>query len=96
MQENDTDAVIFCGVDEVTEIAYLSLQEAGLALSAVVDTKTDCVNFLGRKVQTLDAWQMVNDQPIVLTSLKNSESLRHGLLERGVAEERIFSPIGNR
>ena len=95
LQEDDTDAVIFCGVDEVTEIAYLSLQEAGLELSAVIDEKTDSADFLGRKVQALVAWQTTGDLPVVLTSLKRSARLRQALMGQGVAKERIFSPIGN-
>lgn len=90
-----SDAVIFCGVDEVTEIAYLSLQEAGLTLDCVVDAANGGTMFIGRNVQPLDAWHPVDGLPVVLTSLKRSEALRQGLLLRGVAPERVFSPAEN-
>ncbi len=94
LQKDGTNSVIFCGVDEVAEIASLSLQEVGLALSAVIDTPVVRTDFLGSTVQVLESWQVVDDLPIVLTSLKRSDSLRQKLLEHGVAEERVFAPRG--
>jgi Mn-dependent DtxR family transcriptional regulator len=95
LKENGTDAVIFCGVDEVAEIASLSLQEASLALSVVIDSKVNKTDFLGRNVQVIESWQSINDLPIVLTSLKRSRALRQELQEKGVAEGRVFAPKGS-
>ena len=49
--------VIFCGVDEVAEIAYLSLREAGLVLSAVYDDVVVGQEFFGLKISPLDGWR---------------------------------------
>lgn len=93
LKEAGVKTVVFCGVDDATEIAYLSLQEAGLELAAVIDVAVDRGEFLGRKVQTLDAWQSDDVLPVVLTSLKRSGLLRQGLMVRGVSDERVFSPM---
>ena len=37
LAERGVTRVSFCGVDEVAEIAWLSLQEAGVALDKVLD-----------------------------------------------------------
>ena len=95
LQENGTDAVIFCGVDEVAEIAYLSLQEAGLELVDVIDAQEGKCEFMGRTVLSVDDWQPEDGLPIVLTSLKRSELLRHKLMARGVADSQLFTPVGN-
>ncbi len=95
LKDNGTTAIIFCGIDEVTEIAFLSLQEAGLELAAVIDMDGGKAEFIGRKVQSLCDWQPVDKLPVVLTSLKRSGSLRQGLLEHGITEEQVFSPAGN-
>lgn len=95
LKDSGTVAVIFCGIDEVAEIAFLSLQEAGLDLTAVIDERADRPEFLGRKVQALCEWLPVDNLPVVLTSLKRSGPLRQGLIEHGIPEKQIFSLEGN-
>jgi len=92
LQGNGADAVVFCGVDEVAEIAYLSLQEAGLRLAEVIDEQVGKGVFMGCTVQPVDTWQPVVILPVILTSLKRSELLRQKLEEHGVAIGTIFAP----
>jgi len=84
--------VIFCGVDEVAEIAYLSLREAGLVLSAVYDDVVVGQEFFGLKISPLDGWEGGSDIPVVLTSLKRSDPLRDALRTLGVTTYSIASP----
>ena len=88
--------VIFCGVDEVAEIAYLSLQETGLVLSAVYDDVAIGQEFFGLKISPLDVWEGVSDIPVVLTTLKRSDPLRGALRTLGVTtySNASFKPIG--
>ncbi|MDH3998247.1 MAG: winged helix-turn-helix transcriptional regulator [Desulfuromonadales bacterium] len=80
--------VVFCGVDEVAEIAYLSLQEVGLNLCAVVDEADQAETFFGCPVQAVDS--LADSEPlVVLTSLKRRQALRDKLAAAGVAAERI-------
>lgn len=83
----------FCGVDEFTEIAYLSLCDAGLALSAVYDNEQAGVNFLGRTVQDFHNGMALTTAPIVITSLRHAESYRDDLLRAGVAVHHIHGPL---
>ena len=76
--------VAFCGVDEVAEIAYLSLQEIGLELDLVMDTVAVGVRFFERPVVTPAKALLSGSYTIVITSLKRGEALREELLRLGV------------
>jgi len=85
-------SVVFCGVDEVAEIAWLSLQESGLKLSAVMDDECAGAKFMGREVMPL-AHGVLDGHPwIVVTSLKRSAQIRVRLLSLGARDEMILVP----
>ena len=86
--------VAFCGVDEVAEIAYLSLQETQLELVLVMDSDHDGARFFNLQVQPLTAVSGMA-VPVVLTSLKRAEQLRQELVRVGMAEQRIHAVSGN-
>lgn len=84
--------VVFCGVDEVAEIAWLSLQEAGLELAGVLDDGNPVGLFMGRHVSELQAETLDAGRLYVITSLKRAELLRGKLLMLGVAPAAILTP----
>lgn len=90
LEECGERAVVFCGVDEVAEVAYLSLQETGLKLVAVMDD-TRCGEFFFG-VPILALAEMVRDirGPVVISSLKQRDELAQALHDFGVANDRIF------
>ena len=83
--------VTFCGLDDLTEIAYLSLQEAGLELEQVIDTVPGG-RFLDLEVVPIEKGAKAAGGPIVITSLQRAEELKQKLLELGVEEEKILGP----
>ena len=83
--------VTFCGLDDLTEIAYLSLQEAGLELEQVIDNVSGG-SFLNLEVVSLEEGVKAASGPIVITSLQRAEDLKRKLQELGVKEERILGP----
>jgi len=78
--------VVFCGVDEVAEIAYLSLMETSIKLAEVVDDISSGI-FFGKTVMPI---KHVSGKPVVITSLKRRDHLKEQLLLRGFAQENIF------
>lgn len=80
--------IVFCGVDEMAEIAYLSLQETRLQLVLVMDQGEPAGEFFGRKVQPIDS-RLV--RPVIITSLKRRESLREELFHAGIARNLVFT-----
>uniref|UniRef100_A0A831XFY9 Winged helix-turn-helix transcriptional regulator n=1 Tax=Geobacter metallireducens TaxID=28232 RepID=A0A831XFY9_GEOME len=81
--------VVFCGVDEVAEIAYLSLREAGLELTAVMDDEAAGREFFGRPIVSLREGIAAGNVSIVITSLKRREKLREQLESVGVGGGRV-------
>jgi DNA-binding MarR family transcriptional regulator len=84
--------VVFCGVDEVAEIAYLSLKETALELVAVLDDVKAGTDFFQKKVLAPSEWRGSKGSVVVLTSLKRREQLTRLLLERGIAATTIQGP----
>jgi DNA-binding MarR family transcriptional regulator len=81
--------VSFCGVDEVAEIAYLSLRETGIELAAVMDDGQTGVPFFGMGVGSLEEGIQAGSDRIIITSFKRGGMLRESLLQLGTTPERI-------
>ena len=88
--ERGVTRVAFCGVDEVTEIAWLSLRESGLDLSEVMDDRNIGSDFMGWNVVSLNHGLLIGCQKIIITSMKRSNQLRASLLELGACDEAII------
>lgn len=82
--------VIFCGVDEVAEVAYLSLQETGLELLAVMDDVRQGELFLGLPIAALAGTVQRTSAPVVISSLKRREELSQELCKLGISKARVF------
>lgn len=88
LEANGVSQIAFCGVDEVAEIAYLSLRETGIELAIVMDSSAIGTIFFGKTVRPVKS---VPDLPIVITSLKRCEVLAASLREAGVDKKKIYS-----
>ncbi|TWJ32597.1 winged helix-turn-helix transcriptional regulator [Geobacter argillaceus] len=84
--------VVFCGVDEVAEIAYLSLRETGIKLVAVLDDERAGAEFFTHRVVSPAAWYKGTSATVVLTSMKRREQLEAVVTRLGIAKEDIFRP----
>ncbi|WP_136514795.1 winged helix-turn-helix transcriptional regulator [Geomonas edaphica] len=86
--------VAFCGIDEVAEIAYLSLKEAGLELSLAMDSEGSGRKFFDHPVVTPAIGLLSGNHRIVITSLKRGGVLREELIRLGVDQSRICMAEG--
>jgi DNA-binding MarR family transcriptional regulator len=91
LRERGVERVAFCGLDDLTEIAYLSLREAGLELAAVMDDQ-EGLSFLGIPAVSLEEGVAAGSGPVVITSLPRAGELKSALLALGVAEKDILAP----
>ena len=90
--------VVFCGVDEVTEIAYLSLKGTGMELVAVMDDERAGGSFFGKEILPLTVPESSARQRVVLTSFKKGTQVQARLAELGfdgAALESVASPAGD-
>lgn len=83
--------VAFCGVDEVTEIAYLSLKETDLELVGIVDAEPAKQRFFGHEVRAIGDIKSLSFDVVVITNFKDDEGLRKGLIRAGVEGEKVSS-----
>jgi len=93
LKDQGHQQVVFCGVDEVAEIAYLSLREAGLDLVAVVDDVNEEKDFFGLSVLPISECP-ANDQPVVITSVKRGKELKETLELSGTGSGLVYL-LGN-
>jgi len=91
LEESGVRQVTFCGVDEVAEVAYLSLRETGLELVAVMDDGRQGETFFGLPVVSIAEGLRGVNAPVVVSSLKRKSELMRGLQDLGVAGGSIFS-----
>lgn len=94
LRKSGVRSVSFCGVDEVAEIAYLSLQETGLELGAVMDDDHAGESFFDTVVMSLDQGLAGERRQIVITSVKRGESIVAELVRRGVEKQAFYRPGG--
>ncbi len=80
---------VFCGVDEITEIAYLSLKEVGLELSAVLDDIKIGNKFFGMNIQPIKEINSIDYDVIIITSFNKGEALVKELTGAGISEDKI-------
>jgi predicted transcriptional regulator len=85
--------VAFCGVDEVAEIAYLSLKETEIVLSAVMDDMKSGGDFFGNEIVSMASGVAKGILPIVITSFKRDTAMREALLLLGVTGNSIISAV---
>jgi DNA-binding MarR family transcriptional regulator len=85
------ECVSFCGVDDLTEIAYLSLREAGVELTAVMDEEGG-KRFIDLPVVSLEVGIHEGRGPILITSPPRAKELKAALRKLGVEEDWIYSP----
>lgn len=90
LEESGVREVAFCGVDEVAEVAYLSLRETGLKLVAVMDDGRSGETFFGVPVVSVDDGVKGLAVPVVISSLKRRDELSQILEDLGVAACRVF------
>ncbi len=81
--------VVFCGADEITEIAYLSLKETGLELVAIADEKRSGELLLGHRVLPIGGLVVADFDLVVITSFQDGERLKKALIEAGIDEKKI-------
>lgn len=92
LKAQDISSVAFCGVDESAEIAYLSLKEAGIELTIVMDDAAEGKQFFDRTVTTIAKGLLSGRHRIVITSLRQGDELRQRLIEVGVPADAIYFP----
>ena len=81
--------MIFCGVGDFAEIAYISLQEFSIDLVAIMDGAKAGKNFLGHKVVGFSQVESLDCDKILITAIESSREIHEMLMEKGIPAEKI-------
>ena len=84
--------IVFCGADDLTEIAYLSLQETPIRLTAVVDLPGDDRRYIWGRVQPLSDLRKLRFDRVLVTAVKQRGELMEQLAQQGISEEIVLMP----
>jgi DNA-binding MarR family transcriptional regulator len=83
--------VVFAGVDEVAEIAYLSLQEVDIELAGVFDDTKKGTKFFKSVVMPFDEIHSTEYDRVILSTFLKREEVYRRLLENSVSGEMILA-----
>jgi DNA-binding MarR family transcriptional regulator len=77
------------GVSDLAEIAFLSVQETPLSITAVFDDKKEGEKFLGFQICSPDALSSSAFDRVLITGNGNEEYLLESALQKGIPREKI-------
>jgi len=83
--------VAFAGVDEVAEIAYLSLQEVDVSLAGVFDDDKEGTDFFRNTVMPFADLGGTGHQGVILTTYLKRDAVYRKLIEHGVHQKKIHT-----
>lgn len=83
------ESVAFCGIDEITDIAYLSLKEVGVTLSFVIDNNSAGTKFFGYEIISTSDPRALECDLIIITSFKDGDRLTKLLVDNGIDIKKI-------
>jgi len=83
--------VVFAGVDEVAEIAYLSLQEVDIELAGAFDDAKKGSKFFKTIVLPLHEIHSLDYDRVVLSTFLRREEVYQSLLKNRVSEDKILA-----
>jgi DNA-binding Lrp family transcriptional regulator len=89
LEEQGVKRVVFYGVSEIAEIAYISLQETSIKMVAIVDEKSVGKIFLRNEVKDPRILNSLSFDRILITSIKKDDSQMERLLQKGVSSSKI-------
>jgi len=81
--------VVFYGVSELAEIAYISLHETSIKMGGVVDEKKIGKIFFGSTVQSPDMLDSLSFDRIIITSINEDDTAIKKLLKKGISRNKI-------
>ncbi len=83
--------VVFAGIDEVAEIAYLSLQEVDMELAGAFDDAKKGTIFFKTVVMPFDEIHSLDYDKVILSSFLRREEVYQSLLKNRVSEDNILA-----
>jgi len=81
--------VVFAGVDEVAEFAYITLQETGIEIAGAIDYEKTGESFFGITIRPISEVAELSYDVIVVTSYVRRDKIESELLLNGIQKSAI-------
>jgi DNA-binding MarR family transcriptional regulator len=81
--------ILFAGVDEVAEFAYITLQETGIRLVGVVDNDKIGEKFFGMDIKPMSDITTMQYECVVLTSHVKRDKVYKNLMDTGIEKNKV-------
>jgi len=81
--------IIFYGVSDFAEIAYISLQETNIQLTAVIDVATEGKKFFNLIAENPYKLNSIKYDRILITDIQHREKILDDILSKGISREKI-------
>lgn len=82
--------VVFYGGGDLTEIAYISLQETQLSMVAIVDDDRSGEKLLGHTIRHSSILKSLDYDRIIITSVNSRDAIYQRLLKHGVPSSKVL------
>lgn len=89
LEKQGVQSIVFCGVSDLAEIAYISLQETEISLKAVIDDQKNGIKFLSYTVQDPVQIDAINYDRILVTSIESPNKVLLKLRDLKILPEKI-------
>ena len=95
LEKSDVRKIVFLGVGDLAEIAYLSLQQTGIRLEGIVDEERVGERFLGYRIAAAsELKEMIFDVALVTAAGKTNREVRKKIPQTIPQEKIVFLPEG--
>jgi DNA-binding MarR family transcriptional regulator len=84
-------SIVFAGVDEAAEIAYLTLQEFDIEFAGIVDNERKGADFFKYRIMPFEKIKEIDADYIIISSFLRRDEIYEGLIEEGISPEKIKS-----
>mgnify|MGYP006310570639 CR=1 FL=1 len=92
LEQEEVENVVFCGITDFAEIAYISLQEVSIDLAGIVDDTGNRKKFFGHPVRSFQEIEDMSFDRIVVTDLEKRDEVKKKIVAAGFAEHLIVLP----
>jgi len=89
LMDQGVERIVFWGVSDMAEIAYISLQETDISLVAVVDDEKIGDNFLGFEITNSKMLHSIVFDRIFVTSVDSKDDVLEATKKQGIHHDKV-------
>ena len=89
LMDQGVERIVFWGVSDLAEIAYISLQEATIMLVAVVDDEKIGKNFIGFEITNSKMLNSIVFDRILITSIDSKDDVLEAIKKQGIHHDKV-------